>query len=402
MNSLAVWVGLLSLGGLLTGCGTLRHRSPLPEELAAQAQIPGYTDIRDWGDHQSPVLRRSIQEALRQEAAYTGQTLHQVATQQVSILALSGGGMNGAFGAGFLCGWTEHGSRPQFDLVTGISAGSLLAPFAFLGPDHDATLREIQAELGPKGIIRKKGLLHLLREDSVYDTTPLRRLIERYVTPELLEEIAEEHGKGRRLWVGTANLDSRRPVIWDMGAIAASGQREAAALFRNVLLASAAIPGAFPPVYFPVEAAGKKFDEMHVDGGVGFQVFAYGAALNLDANLRQADPQLPTRPAQLFIIRNGELRPHYHPVSARVFPIIMNSVNTLTYRQSIGDLYRMFAYAGRDHVEFNLAGLPTDYRPKTQADFDPEEMRRLFELGQDLARRGYSWIRTPPGYGPGD
>ncbi|MBL9166848.1 MAG: patatin-like phospholipase family protein [Verrucomicrobiales bacterium] len=392
----SVWMAMT------TGCGTLRHRNALPELHSVHAQIPGYTDIRDWGDQHSPVLRRSVEQALHQQAAHTGQSVQTLASQPVSILALSGGGMNGAFGAGFLCGWTQHGSRPQFDLVTGISAGSLLAPFAFLGTNHDGTLCQIQAELGPKGIVRRKGFLHLLREDSLFDTTPLQRLLERYITPELVEQIAQEHAKGRRLWVGTANLDSRRPVIWDLGAVAASNRPDAPELFRQVLLASSAIPGAFPPVYFNVEANGRTFDEMHVDGGVGFQVFAYGVVVNLDNELRQADKQLPARPARLFIIRNGELRPHYHPVNARVVPIIMNSINTLTYRQSMGDLYRMFAYAGRDQVDFNLAGLPSDYRPQTQTEFDPEEMKRLFDLGQDLARRGYQWIRTPPGYGPTD
>lgn len=393
-----VWV--IVYVSLTVGCGSFRHRSALPEQLSAQAQVPGFSDIRDWGDQHSPVLRRSMEQALRQQAAHTGQSVQDIAAQPVSILALSGGGMNGAFGAGFLCGWTQHGSRPQFDMVTGISAGSLLAPFAFLGKDHDSTICQIQAELGPKGIVRRKGLLHLLREDSLYDTTPLQRLIERYITPELIEHVSHEHAKGRRLWIGTANLDSRRPVIWDLGAVASSGRPDAADLFRKVLLASAAIPGAFPPVYFDVEAGGTKYDEMHVDGGVGFQVFAYGVVVNLDNELRQADKSLPPRPARLFIIRNGELHPRYQPVRPKVVPIIMTSINTLTYRQSMGDLYRMFAYAGRDQVEFNLAGLPADYRPQSQAEFDPEEMKRLFNLGQELARRGYNWLRNPPGYGP--
>lgn len=318
--------------------------------------------------------------------------------QPITILALSGGGMNGAFGAGFLCGWTEHGSRPEFDLVTGISAGALLAPFAFLGSSHDGDLRQIYDELGPNKIFRKKGLLKLLREDSLYDTTPLRHLLEKHVTEELVTEVASEHSKGRRLWVGTANLDAHRPVIWDLGAVAASGRPDAVELFRNILVASSAIPGMFPPVYFDVEADGKRFDELHVDGGVGFQVFGYGSVLNLDNHLRQSGPERLPRPATLFIVRNGQIHAQYQQVPPRVGAIVMSSLNALIYRQSLGDFYRMFTYAGRDQVDFNLAGIPTDYHPQCKDEFDTQEMRRLFQLGQRSAQGGYQWLKTPPGY----
>jgi len=228
----------------LTGCGTLHPRQPLPAELVGKASLSGYRDIRDWGDHYSPVLQRSVESALKEEAKQDnpyGQT-------PIQYLSLSGGGMNGAFGAGFLCGWTVEGSRPNFDFVTGISAGALLAPFAFVGTNHDAALREIYANLQPSDLFRRKGWMRILRDDSAFDTKPLRELLEKYVTKELLAEIAREHGRGRRLWIGTANLDARRPVIWDMGQIAASGQPDAPELFIQVMMASAAIPGAFPPV----------------------------------------------------------------------------------------------------------------------------------------------------------
>lgn len=355
------------------------------------AQPPGYQNIRDWGDHYSPVLQRSVEAALKTEAAPNnpyGQT-------PIQYLALSGGGMNGAFGAGFLCGWTREGSRPTFDFVTGISAGALLAPFAFGGPNHDATLREIYAELQPGKLFARKGWLRILRDDSAFDTTPLRKLLEQYVTPEFLAEIAREHARGRRLWIGTANLDAKRPVIWDMGAIAASGNPDAVSLFIQVMMASAAIPGAFPPVYFNVEAAGATYDEMHVDGGISRQAFVYGPVLHLDEIRRQLDESNRARPAELFIIRNGDLGSHYDAVKPKALPIVMTSLRALTHHQAEGDFYRMFVYAGRDKCSYNLTGIPIAFERQSKVEFDPGEMKRLFALGEQMGRTGSNWIHAP-------
>jgi len=380
-----------SLGLCLTGCGALHTRKPLPAEHVGMASPSGYHDIRDWGDHFSPILQRSVESALKQESA-PGNPLGQTPIQ---YLSLSGGGMNGAFGAGFLCGWTEAGSRPTFDFVTGISAGALLAPFAFVGTNQDAALREIHADLKPADLFRRKGWPKILRDDSVFDTTPLRSLLEKHVTQELLAEIAREHARGRRLWIGTVHLDARRPVIWDMGAIAASGQPDATKLFIQVMMASSALPGAFPPVYFAVEADGETYDELHVDGGVGRQAFAYGPVLHMNEIRRELDDQGRQRPAELYIIRNGYLRSHYDPVKPRALPILMNSIGALTHHQAEGDFYRMFLYAGQDKCQFNLTGIPPEYERQSPKSFDPGEMKRLFALGEQMGRAGGCWIHTP-------
>jgi len=375
----------------LTGCGTLHPRKPLPAELSDKASPPGYQDIRDWGDHYSPILQRSVESALREEAKKD----NPYGRTPIQYLSLSGGGMNGAFGAGFLCGWTAEGSRPTFDFVTGISAGALLSPFAFLGTNHDTALREIYSNLQPQDLFRRKGWMRILRDDSAFDTTPLRNLLEKYVTRELLAEIAREHQKGRRLWIGTANLDARRPVIWDMGQIAASGHPDATNLFIQVMMASAAIPGAFPPVYFTVESNGETYDELHVDGGIGRQAFAYGPVLHLDEIRRQLDESGRDRPAELFIIRNGDLGTHYDPVKPKALPIVMSSLRALTHHQADGDFYRMFVYAGRDKCNYNLTGIPTAYQRQSTKDFDGGEMKRIFVLGEQMGRAGTCWIHTP-------
>lgn len=375
----------------LTGCGTLHPRKPLPAELSGKASPPGYQNIRDWGDHFSPVLQRSVESALKEEAKQDnpyGQT-------PIQYLSLSGGGMNGAFGAGFLCGWTAQGSRPNFDFVTGISAGALLAPFAYLGTNHDVALREIYANLQPKDLFRRKGLLRILRDDSAFDTSPLRKILEKYVTKEMLIEVAREHALGRRLWVGTANLDARRPVIWDMGAIATSGRDDAPDLFIRVMMASAAVPGAFPPLYFSVQAGDESYDELHVDGGIGRQAFAYGPVLRLEEIRRELDEQHRERPAELFIIRNGDLGTHYEPVKPKALPIVMESLRALTHHQAEGDFYRMFVFAGRDKCSYNLTGIPSEYERKSKKDFDGEEMKRLFALGEQMGHAGNCWMHTP-------
>ncbi len=375
----------------LAGCGTLHPRKPLPAEHAGDATPPGYTNIRDWGDHYSPVLQRSVETALKTEAA----TNNPFGRTPIQYLSLSGGGMNGAFGAGLLCGWTAQGSRPTFDFVTGISAGALLAPFAYLGTNCDAALRDIYADLKPSDLFQRKVWLRILRDDSIFDTAPLRKILEKHVTPEFLAKVAREHALGRRLWIGTANLDAGRPVIWDMGAIAASGQPNAPELFRQVMMASAAVPGAFPPVYFTVTVNGETYDELHVDGGISRQAFAYGPVLHLDEIRRQLDEAGRQRPAELFIIRNGDLGTHYDPVKPKALPIVMKSLTALTHHQAEGDFYRMFVYAGRDKCDYNLTGIPAEYQRQSKKQFDSEEMKRLFKLGEQMGRAGGCWIHTP-------
>ena len=384
-------LGTVALAICLTGCGALHVRTPLPVELTGYASPKGYQDIRDWGDRFSPVLQRSVQSALETQIGPDnpyGQT-------PIQYLSLSGGGMNGAFGAGFLCGWTAHGSRPNFDFVTGISAGALLAPFAYLGTNHDVAIREIYADLKPEDLFRRKGLLRILRDDSAFDTAPLQQMLEKYITKDFLAEIAQEHAKGRRLWIGTANLDARRPVVWDMGAIAASGQPDATKLFIQVMMASAAVPGAFPPVYFKVEAAGETFDEMHVDGGIGRQAFSYGPVLRMDEIREKLDLLGRERPAELFIIRNGDLGTHYDPIKPHALPIVMSSLRALTHHQAEGDFYRMYVFADRDKCSFNLTGIPSDYVRQSTKDFDPTEMKRLFALGENMGQLGGCWVHSP-------
>ncbi|GAH17753.1 unnamed protein product, partial [marine sediment metagenome] len=217
---------------------------------------------------------------------------------------------------------------------------------------------------------------------------------------EVFEAIAAEHEKGRRLYIGTTNLDAQRVVAWDMGAIASSGHPDAMKLFKKVMLASASIPGAFPPVYFDVEIDGKKYDEMHVDGGVITGVFGYGAHLLKDAQDKGI--------CSFYIIKNGKLDVESQQVSRRFIRIAGRSFSTLMKAQSWSDMLRLHSTAERDNVDFRYISLPNNYEPKGKEMFDPEEMKRLYDLGYKIAtsdnpwqeeiplfKKGGQWIWTP-------
>ena len=288
-GKVAILAGLAVLMLILQGCAILRPHSPLPAALEDQVQIPGLHGVRAWGDEPSKSFEQSAIESLEQEKAANHGKLEPV----VYVLALSGGGAQGAFGAGVLCGWTQTGTRPRFKLVTGISTGALMAPFAFLGPSYDARLKEAYTTISDKDIFQAHGpvsillsLANLKELPSLADTSPLAQLVAKLVDAQVLQKIAQEHLQGRRLLMGTTQLDAQRLVIWDMGAIAASGNPQALELFRKIMVASAAIPAMFPPEYFDVEAGGETFQEMHVDGGTRAQVM-------LTSLLRVSISQIP-------------------------------------------------------------------------------------------------------------
>jgi len=391
----AATLALLALVAvLLQGCATLRPYAPLPAALENEVRVPGLPEeIRAWADEPSKSLTKSAVESIQEERAAYGE---EILKKPVALLALSGGGDNGAFGAGVLCGWTEHGDRPRFKLVTGISTGALIAPFAFLGPEYDATLK-IYTMVTQEEIFRRKSLLTALWRESLADTRPLADLIARYVDEPVLKAIAREHKKGRRLFIGTTQFDAQRLVIWNMGAIAASGHPEALKLFRKILLASASIPGFFPPQYFKVEAGGRKYEEMHVDGGTMAQVILYEAALMPFAEMENLmEIKLSGRPKVLYIIRNGRINPAWDKVRPRLVPIASRAIDTLIKVQGVGDLYRLKAFARRDNMDFNLAAIPRDFPPAPPDLFNQEYMNRLFDLGFETARQGYPWKKYPP------
>ncbi len=225
-------------------------------------------------------------------------------TGDYHMLALSGGGADGAFGAGLLNGWSERGDRPRFEMVTGISTGALIAPFAFLGSDYDDELKRLYTTIDDNSIALPRSFPGGLLGDSLNDSAPLARLIEQSLTDDIIRRIGIEYGKGRFLIVGTTNLDLGRQIIWNIGALAMSDRPEAFSAIRRVLLASASVPGLFPPVLFDVDVKGRTHQELHVDGGAAAQLYLYPVGLTL----RNAPADIRRRRRHAWIIRNGRTR----------------------------------------------------------------------------------------------
>lgn len=361
----------------VTGC-TLR-RNPVPLSRMTDAGIAGMPDVRSWDIDYRP--------------SFAPKSLH---CSECCFLAISGGGVNGTFGAGFLCGWTEAGTRPNFKLVTGISTGALIAPFVFLGPEYDNTLKQLSTAVATKDVLDVQGILGLFPwpwAESFADAAPSQRLIEQYVDENLLKAIAAEHAAGRRLYIGTTNLDAERFVAWDMGAIAASGHPDALNIFRKVMLASGSIPGAFPPVYFDVEIDGKTYDEMHVDGGTMTEVFGYGS-LPVSEEL-MAQMLTSENTFTLYVIANSKLATRPRQVPRNTLKIIRHSFSTLMKTHSWGDLYRLYSVAERDNIDFNYVSIPDDYVVAGEKNLRPDELNRLFNVGFEMGKAG-QWKKGPP------
>jgi len=358
----------------LAGCGL--SRNPVPLARIYDGRLAGFPEVRFWDIEYSPDVEVDSSDS-----------------SDCSFLALSGGGAQGAFGAGFLNGWTDSETRPRFKIVTGISTGALIAPLAFLGSEYDDELEKRYTTISTGDVVDlwkllSFGLLPALFGESVASTEPLKNMISDLITPEVLKAIADEHAKGRRLYVGTTNLDAQREVIWDMGAIASSGEAGTLKLFRKILLASAAIPVVFPPVYFDVEIDGEKYDEMHADGGVITGMFGYGTKVFAEAQRRGI--------CNFYIIKNGKLDVEAEQVKRRCLYISMRSFSTLMKAQSWGDMERLYSLAKKDNVGFHYISIPNNYEPKGKEIFDPKEMKRLYDLGYEIAMSDDPWQKEIP------
>jgi hypothetical protein len=380
---------------ILAACAGPVRLNAVPDTQTTEAVIPGIPAARFWVDKEREPFLREALESFEREKVYLQSTGHTGALPPVSFLAVSGGSDNGAFGAGLLKGWSEHGNRPVFKAVTGVSTGALIAPLAFLGPDYDDSLAEAYTAITQDDIFVKRGILAALFEDALADTSPMATMIARFVTQDLLDAIAAEYAKGRLLFVGTTNLDARRPIVWNMTAIAASDSPNALPLFRKILRASAAVPGAFPPVMIDVEVDGQPHQEMHVDGGAMTQVFLYPPTLNVALQSAKAHVQ---RERSVYVIRNARLDPDWAEVERRTLSIAGRAISSLIHSQGIGDLYRIYLTAQRDGFDYNLAFIGADFEFAHDEAFDQDFMRALYEYGYERGRRGYPWRNTPPDY----
>lgn len=367
---------LVLLALAAAGCAS-RQRAAVPPELSRPSGLVPLGPADAAPAVNETDLLRTFGE--RSRTSNTGD----VSTRPAKYLALSGGGKYGAFTTGVLAGWTATGTRPCFDVVTGVSTGGLIATFAFLGPEYDRTLTTLYTTLTDRDVYRRRVKPAVLWSESAADSAPLRELIDCHVTDETLHAVAQAHAAGRRLYVGTTNIDTRRFVVWDMGAIAASGRPDAKAVYRKVLLASASVPGFLPPVPIEVEVNGRRFTELHVDGGATTGVFL------------RTPPPPPGSDA--YVIVAGKLYADPVCTEPRALRIGEGGLQAVLYSQTRSELFRIYAQCQLTGMNFRLASLPEDFRSATDGmTFDRAEMRRLYEAGFAAATGGRAWRDTPP------
>jgi patatin-like phospholipase len=387
MRALFLFLVLLAVGA----CAQLNRLPAVGVADTDRASVAGISEARFLSSDTAAMVAFG-RRLLERETKYFSSLGRSIPRE--SLLAISGGGDNGAFGAGVLVGWSERRTRPSFKVVTGISTGALIAPLAFVGPEYDPGLSQMYTTIDQTDIFEKRTLLEGLVSDALADTRPLQSLIAKYVDAHLVERIAEEYRRGRALVIITTDLDAGVPVIWNIGAIAESGRAEAISLISKILLASASVPGLFPPVMFDTMVDGVAHQEMHVDGGASMQTFLYPAALQV----RRIPNGGGSRSRTAYVIRNGRLRPGWDEVARSTPAIATRAVATLTTNSGVGDLYRIYALAKRDGVCLQLAYIGDDFEQPHTAEFDNQYMKKLFEYGRAKARVGYPWRDAPPGF----
>ena len=328
--------------------------------------IAGIPDARVWGDSDTAFARL-------------------LPTASGPWLAISGGGSDGAYGAGVLTGWSEAGTRPEFAVVTGSSIGSLIAPFAFLGPRYDEEIRKNFTTIAAADIFEDRAT-----RDSLFDHWPLKRVIEQRVTPKLLAEIAAEHARGRRLLVATSNLDAGRRVVWNMGAIAARGDDKALKLFREILLASCSIPGFFSPVGIEVEANGKRFEELHNDGTLTAPFFVIPEAMFSAGGASR--PPL----TDLYLIVNSKLGPEFQMPSRNLHGVLGRSIAVALTAALRAQVMLVQVAAQRSGIALHIAHVDSAFNVQSRGPFDGKYMQALYDVGVAAGKKGTAFDKAVP------
>jgi predicted acylesterase/phospholipase RssA len=382
------------IAALLSGCAAPVRGTPVPAARSTAATVLGVPNERFFPSFSTAPLEQEFIAAVGRMRSSQGLP-PDAPLPELELLSLSGGGENGAFGAGLLCGWSAQGTRPVFELVTGVSTGALIAPFAFLGSSYDPQLRNVFTEHSPNEVLASRFFSAAFFDDAMADNSPLFRTISSYVNEAMLANIAAAYDSGRLLLLGTTDLDAQLPVIWNIGAIAKSGHPRALETMRRIMLASAAIPGAFPPTMFDVSLDGKPYQEMHVDGGTFAQAFLYPAAVMQSRRARMLRHQT-VLPVVAYVIRNGRLDPEWAAVERRTLSIAERAIATMIAASGYNDVVRIYNNTRRDDIRYCLAYIGTDFNEVLPSPFDQKFMRDLFDYGYQKALHGYVWANEPP------
>jgi len=375
-----------------TGCVS-RRSSCAPPQLA---RASGLISANPTAEEPS-VLDTDLVKSLADRLRTANSPDFTAPTKRAKILALSSGGAYGAYGVGVLAGWTATGTRPEFDVVTGVSTGALIGTYAFLGSNYDRRAAELYTSLTDRDVFRRRLAGSLLWGDSVASSAPLKRLIEIEVDENILIAVAKAHACGRRFYVGTTNLNTKRLVIWDMGGIASSGRPDSLELYRKVLLASAAIPGFLPPVEFDVTINGQQFTELHADGGATTGVFVRASTLPVHGQDLKGSSS-PLSGSDVYVIVSGKLYADPNCTDRRTVKIGESSLQSLLYSQARAELFRIYTLCLLGGMNYHLASIPEDFpAPREAMKFNPEESRKLYSAGFAAVTSGQAWRATPPG-----
>lgn len=372
----------LLLPAILCGCLIHRHQN-----TPTAAGLNTNNLIEPFGQSTVPASLTSLQN----------QPVQTISAKR-HVLCLSGGGAYGAYSVGIICGWTSRGDRPCFDVVTGISTGALIAPYAFLGSSFDDQIRELYTTVDNRDIYRLRPVTGVFSE-AFASIRPLACKLDQAITPPTLAAIAREHSKGRRLYIGTTEMEGHRFVVWDVGAIACRGRAEDVDLVKRILLASTSIPGIFPPVRIPVTVNGQAFTEMHVDGSVSQSVFFLPPTVK--SHSQEGNAGQPS--TMVFVVVAGKLYADPDSVQPRAVTIARENLEGFGYAHSRGDVYRIWSVCSNHGFGFQLTSIPTSFpAPTSMTQFDREEMTKMYQEGVRQIMSGAAWRSTPPGMGPGE
>ncbi|GAB5348015.1 patatin-like phospholipase family protein [Alteriqipengyuania sp. 357] len=370
------WFGLLLVAPalLLGGCASI-DRAPFEAAQLEAAQLPDMPRVRYWAD--APDLIQQME--LPTPSAGEPQRL----------LAISGGGDKGAYGAGFLNGWTQSGERPRFSIVTGVSTGALIAPFALLGSDYDDDLKAAYTQITPDDVYKARFPLEIPFSSSAATTGPLEELIARFATNAVIDAVAEEHRSGRRLFVGTVNLDRPGNAIWDMGAIAASRAPDRYDLFRRILLASSSVPVLFPPVLIETRTEGRAISELHVDGGTI-------ATLLASPSLAEGQGDRGGQRTELYLLVNGKMTADFEMIDGALPDIAARTIDVILFTGLQDRVNSAYVWAQTVGAPYHLTYIGQEYDGGDHELFAQDYMQALYDYGFERGQEGVWHDRPPP------
>ncbi|WFU92176.1 patatin-like phospholipase family protein (plasmid) [Rhizobium sp. CC1099] len=369
---------LIATAFILSGCMQTLDRA-LDAKEAEIASIAGYGEIRSYLDVR-------LDEAPRNTVDWAPA----IKRSRFNSLMISGGGAGGAFSVGVLSAWSAENTRPKFDVVTGVSTGALIAPLAFLGSAYDETLIHLYTSGIAEDLVRSKRAGGLFGR-SLLRAGPLRRMVERVITPAILQQVAAEHRKGRRLLILTTNLDTQRAVVWNMGVIANTGRPDTLRLFQDIMVASASIPGVYPAVMIKAESGGRHFEEMHSDGGSASQILTFPQFL-LTSSTRLASKR---RSVDLYVIVNNALMPEFSVTPDKTLSVIARAYSIFVKSQTQSALTALYNYSKLTGAHFHLASIDVQVPYSMLDPFNTNYMRAVYNLGYAEFTAGTLWRDSP-------